>query len=83
MSLTGSSATAVADRGEIALHYIHDYTTWMKKNWSESVSSAKSAMDQFKAQYTCASVWDDPSYVGRGDTYITLANPGKLRHTTR
>ena len=26
--------------------------------------------------YAFASRWDDPSYVGNGDTYISLANPG-------
>ncbi|OPY31852.1 MAG: hypothetical protein A4E32_01456 [Methanomassiliicoccales archaeon PtaU1.Bin124] len=75
-SLSGSSDTVLADHGEIALHYPHDYYTWMKKTWSESVSSARNAMASFREKYACASIWDDPGHGGRGGTFISLANPG-------
>jgi len=74
--LDGSSADLQGQRGEIALHYPHDYSTWMKKTWSESMSSVTTALKAFRQQYAYASIWDDPGYVGEGKTFLSLANPG-------
>ncbi len=71
------SSDLIQDSGtEIAMHGPHDYYTWMKKNWSESVQSAEQNQWTFKEIYTYASHWDAPAMGGAGDTYLSLANPG-------
>jgi hypothetical protein len=75
-STAGSSSEILATQSELAMHMPHDYLSWKRKNWAEAISAASSAHTQMEAAYTFASRWDDPSYVGRGDTYISLANPG-------
>ena len=73
---TGSSSMILRTQSEIAKHGPHDYYNWMKKTWDEAVASANQGQQGLKKAYTFASRWDDPSYVGNGDTYISLANPG-------
>ncbi|HEY3421255.1 MAG TPA: hypothetical protein VGK23_11960 [Methanomassiliicoccales archaeon] len=72
----GNSSLILATQSEIAKHGPHDYYNWMKKTWAESVQSANQGQQALKKAYIFASRWDDPSYVGNGDTYISLANPG-------
>jgi hypothetical protein len=72
----GNSSQILATQSEIAKHGPHDYYNWMKKTWDESVASANQGQQALKRAYTFASRWDDPAYVGNGDTYISLANPG-------
>ena len=73
---TGNSSLIVPTQSEIAKHGPHDYYNWMKKTWEESVTSAAQGQQSLSKAYTFASRWDDPAYVGNGDTYISLANPG-------
>ena len=76
MSIVGNSSDVLATQSEIGLHLPHDYTTWMKKSWTESVNAATSGQDTFSSAYNYSSRWDDPGYVGDGDAYISMANPG-------
>ena len=73
---SGNSSMILPTQSEIAKHGPHDYYNWMKKTWNESAASANAGQQGLKKAYTFASRWDDPSYVGVGDTYISLANPG-------
>ena len=73
---SGNSSMILPNQSEIAKHGPHDYYNWMKKTWNESVASANAGQQALMKAYTYASRWDDPSYVGNGDTYISLANPG-------
>jgi hypothetical protein len=73
---SGNSSQILPTQSEIAKHGPHDYYTWMKKTWAESVISANQGQKALQKAYSFASRWDDPSYVGDGDTYISLANPG-------
>lgn len=72
----GNSTDLLARQSEIALHYPHDYRTWGQKPWSDAVISADAGHSMLEQSYTYASRWDDPGYVGNGDMYISLANPG-------
>jgi len=76
MSPSGSSSEILATQSELALHLPHDWLDFRGKNWAEAISMALSAHSQMNSYYSYASRWDDPSYVGRGDTYISMANPG-------
>ncbi|MGD0818868.1 MAG: hypothetical protein ABR986_10830 [Methanomassiliicoccales archaeon] len=73
---SGNSSQILPTQSEIAKHGPHDYYNWMKKNWDESVVSSKQGQQALVKAYDFASRWDDPAYVGNGDTYISLANPG-------
>jgi hypothetical protein len=72
----GNSSMILPTQSEIAKHGPHDYYNWMKKSWEESVLSANQGQQSLRNVYEYASRWDDPAYVGNGDTYISLANPG-------
>jgi parallel beta-helix repeat protein len=74
--LYGASSDILASQSELAIHLPHDYIYWKSKTWGEALSSATSSHSQMANKYTFASRWDNPSYVGNGDTYISLANPG-------
>ncbi len=76
MYQAGTSDMILDSGTEIGMHSPHDYYTWMKKNWLESVQSAEQNQWTFKDGYTYASRWDDPAMGGAGDTYLSLANPG-------
>jgi len=76
MTRSGSSADILASQSELALHLPHDFLNWKTMNWSGAVASANSGHSQLESYYTYASRWDNPAYVGKGDTYISLANPG-------
>jgi hypothetical protein len=76
MSPEGSSSAILATQSELAMHLPHDFLEWKKKTWGEAMASAAETHLQMERAYTFASRWDDPAYVGRGDTYISLANPG-------
>jgi hypothetical protein len=76
MSTVGGSPEILATQSELGMHLPHDYMEWKRKNWAEAVASASSSHTQMENAYTFASRWDDPSYVGRGDTYISFACPG-------
>ena len=73
---SGSSSDLLASQSEMGIHYPHDYLNWPRKLWSEAVTSATSGHNLVENAYTYASRWDDPSYVGVGDMFITVANPG-------
>jgi len=73
---SGNSSMILPTQSEIAKHGPHDYYNWMRKTWNESVASANAGQQALMKAYSFASRWDDPSYVGNGDTYISLANPG-------
>ena len=72
----GNSTEILATQSEIAMHYPHDYTLWGHKFWTESVASADNGHSTFEDMYWFASRWDDPRYVGKGDSYISISNPG-------
>ena len=72
----GNSTNTLATQSEIAMHYPHDYQYWGHKFWDEAVLSASTCHSTFEDKYWFASRWDDPRYVGKGDTYISIANPG-------
>ncbi len=76
MHPTGYSNIILDTNSEIGMHGPHDYYTWMKKNWSESVQSAEQNQWTFHEIYDYASRWDAPANGGEGDTYISMANPG-------
>jgi len=73
---TDNSTDLLATQSEIAIHYPHDYQLWGHKFWGESVASAETGHSTFENAYWFASRWDDPRYVGKGDSYISIANPG-------
>ena len=73
---SGSSSDLLPSQSEMGMHYPHDYLNWPRKLWSEAVISSDSSHDLVENAYTYASRWDDPSYVGVGDMFITVANPG-------
>lgn len=73
---TGNSTELLPTQSEIAIHYPHDFQAWGSKFWSEAVTSASAGHSAFESAYWFASRWDDPRYVGKGDSYISLANPG-------
>jgi len=75
-SFSGSSTDLLPTQSEIALHYPHEYKTWGHKSYSDAIVSAIAGQTMLDDMYTFASKWDDPGYVGVGDTYISLANPG-------
>jgi len=72
----GSSTDILASQSELALHLPHDFIQFKRMNWSEAVLSANNGHSGMEGYYAYASRWDDPSYVGRGDTFISMANPG-------
>jgi len=61
---------------EIALHSPHDWEGGAKKFWASAVADANSGMNHLKSFYEFASRWDAPANGGKGDTYISMANPG-------
>jgi len=61
---------------EIGLHYPHDWQGGAVKFWKDAVSQAAEGVQFLKGNYSYASRWDAPSNGGRGDTYISMANPG-------
>ena len=73
---TGNSSDILKSQSEIALHYPHDWKTWGHSSWVTSIMSAEAGQSMLDEKYDFASRWDDPSYVGVGDTYISMANPG-------
>lgn len=72
----GNSTEILPTQSELAIHYPHDYYSMPKLFWDDAVADAKSGHEKLKSGYTFASRWDDPSYVGAGDMYISMANPG-------
>jgi hypothetical protein len=72
----GNSTDILATQSEIAMHFPHDYQLWGHKFWTEAVASAETGHSTFENVYWFASRWDDPRYVGNGDTYISMSNPG-------
>ena len=71
-----NSTDLLATQSEIAIHFPHDLAFWGHKFWDEAVTSAQTGHSTFENSYWFASRWDDPRYVGKGDSYISLANPG-------
>ena len=76
MGVSGESEDILATQSEIALHMPHEIYSMPTMFWDESVTAAIDGHSQLEDRYTFASRWDDPAYVGRGDTYISMANPG-------
>ena len=72
----GNSTELLPTQSEIAIHYPHEYQTWGSRFWSDAVTNASAGHSAFENAYWFASRWDDPRYVGKGDSYISLANPG-------
>ena len=75
-NFSGSSTSLLETQSEIAIHCPHDYKYWGQKFWDEAVASSDAGHAIFEDSYWFASRWDDPRYVGKGDMYISLANPG-------
>ena len=73
---SGSSSDLLATQSEIALHFPHDYNFWPQRFWDDAVLASEGGHDVLENAFAFASRWDDPSYVGSGDMYITIANPG-------
>ncbi|MDW5561596.1 MAG: hypothetical protein SA339_00090 [Methanomassiliicoccus sp.] len=61
---------------EIALHAPHDWEGGGTRFWADGVSKANAGMTFLKQTYDYASRWDAPANGGKGDTYISMANPG-------
>lgn len=72
----GASSDILDTQSEIAIHYPHDYMYWMMKDWDQAAYSSQQGHFILDRNFTFASRWDDPSYVGLGDTYITTLCPG-------
>ncbi len=73
----GNSSEVLATQSEIGLHLPHDYTTWMKKSWTESVDAATERPGRLSPPSTITpAVGTTRDYVGDGDAYISMANPG-------
>ncbi|NYT12082.1 MAG: hypothetical protein GKC03_05950 [Methanomassiliicoccales archaeon] len=72
----GVSSDILDTQSEIAIHYPHDYMYWMVKDWDQAAYSSQQGHFILDRNFTFASRWDDPSYVGLGDTYITTLCPG-------
>ena len=75
-SFLGNSTELLSTQSEIAVHFPHDYSLWGHKTWNDAVDSSQTSQDYFGDIYWFASRWDDPRYVGEGDTYISVACPG-------
>ena len=73
---SGSSADLLPSQSEMGAHYPHLYYQWPRYTWTEAVNSAAQTHSFLVDVYDFASRWDDPSYVGVGDMYITVACPG-------
>jgi len=73
---TGSSEDILATQSEIGMHYPHDYSEWPTRFWDRAVSAAELGHAILENRYAFASRWDDSRYVGKGDTYISMATPG-------
>lgn len=73
---SGTSDALLRTQSEIAIHYPHDYQQWPTKFWDEAVLSSDQGHAVLEKSFEFASRWDDPRYVGVGDTYISLASPG-------
>ncbi|MEM0343306.1 MAG: PKD domain-containing protein [Thermoplasmata archaeon] len=73
---SGTSDALLRTQSEIAIHYPHDYQQWPTKFWDEAVLSSDEGHAVLEKSFEFASRWDDPRYVGVGDTYISLASPG-------
>jgi hypothetical protein len=76
IDVSGDSGDILATQSEIGLHNPHDYSKMPVMFWDEAVAAASSGHSKLQERYTFASRWDDPSYVGRGDMFISMANPG-------
>lgn len=74
--ITPANADIWAYHAEAASHYPHNYATDRYRFWSEAMSDANQAQNSLARIHAYASIWDDPSYVGKGDTYIMRACPG-------
>ncbi len=61
---------------EIGLHNPHDWEGGALKVWNRAVSDAGIGLTSLRNAYDFASRWDDPDRGGKGDTYISMANPG-------
>jgi hypothetical protein len=72
----GSSADLLPTQSEMGIHWPHDYAAWPQNFWEEAVLSSDTGHDALENTYAFASRWDNPSYVGVGDTYISIACPG-------
>ena len=75
ISPSGTSEMMLPTHSELAVHAPHDYRCQGTKLWDEAVAAARSGRSGMEGWFAYASRWDDPSYVGRGDTYITKACP--------
>lgn len=71
-----SSQTLVYPYLEIGLHYPHEWQGGAVKFWKDGVTQANDGILFLKQNYEYASRWDAPSNGGKGDTYISMANPG-------
>jgi hypothetical protein len=72
----GLSTDLLATQSEVGIHWPHDYLQWSSRFWDDAVIASQTGHAALENTYTFASRWDDPSYVGVGDMYITIACPG-------
>lgn len=77
MYVGGSSSQTLAyPYLEIGLHAPHDWQGGAIKFWRDAARQADDGVGMLRENYTFASRWDAPANGGRGDTYISMANPG-------
>jgi hypothetical protein len=72
----GVNSDILASQSELAMHTPHEYSFLPIMFWKEAVDNAETGHSLLESQLNYASRWDDPSYVGKGDMYISMANPG-------
>ena len=80
ISPSGSASDILATQSELAIHNPHKYNNYATDNavfWNDAMRDASAGQSTMDA-YAFASRWDDPSYVGKGHTFISMANPGNL-----
>ena len=71
-----SNSDILASQSELAMHTPHEYSFLPIMFWKEAVDNADRGHSLLESQLNFASKWDDPSYVGKGDMFISMANPG-------
>ena len=75
MSTFAYTNALLTTQSEAGNHAPHTYATQGYLLWEQAKSEAASGMSSLTNAFNFASLWDDPSYVGQGDTYITRGCP--------
>ncbi|MDH4123458.1 MAG: hypothetical protein OEV21_05200 [Thermoplasmata archaeon] len=72
----GKSEMILSTQSEMALHHPHYTSELSYYFWENSLQVAFAGQASMENMYSYASKWDNPDYVGDGDTYISMAVPG-------